>query len=245
MSKNPVKLKIAWLYPDILQGYCDRANIETFCKRALWRDIEVEVCEIKANDKVSSSRYDFYYIGGSNFEELDECIKYLSQNTKELQAAAKNNIPMLAVNCGYVLFGNSYQLNNKEEKEGISIFDIKSVESDTKHCGNVFGKCRILNNQIIAGYKNQDMISFLSSDCESFVELKKGFANSIKNKKEGAIHNNAIGTYITSPILAHNPHLCDFLIEAALKTKCQYRITLTPLCDDIEYYAHNYIVESK
>ncbi len=244
MSKNPVKLKIAWLYPDILQGVCDGANIEIFSKRAFWRDIEVEICKINANDKISSSKYDFYYIGGSNIEGISDCAKYILQNSKELKIAAKNKIPMLAIDCGFTLFGNSYQFNNQETKKGLGILNVESSESEIKYSGNIFGTCEFLNNETIAGYKNQIINTHLNPDCEPFITLEKSIGNN-KDKKEGAIYNNVIGTYITSPLLAHNPHLCDFLIEAALKTKYQYQITLTPLCDDIEWYAHNYIVESK
>ena len=60
MSGNPLKLKIAYIYPDVLHGFCDRANIETFVKRCSWRDIETNVVEIYGNDKIYSSKYDFY-----------------------------------------------------------------------------------------------------------------------------------------------------------------------------------------
>ena len=39
MSKNPLKLKIAYLYPDILESFCDRANVEAFKYRANLRDV--------------------------------------------------------------------------------------------------------------------------------------------------------------------------------------------------------------
>ena len=59
---NPLKLKIAYLYPDILHGFCDRANIDAFVTRAGWRDVGVQVFEINSNDKIQATKFDFYYI---------------------------------------------------------------------------------------------------------------------------------------------------------------------------------------
>ena len=43
------KIKIAYLYPDLLQGYCDRANLDVFKLRSQERNIEVEIDEIRYN----------------------------------------------------------------------------------------------------------------------------------------------------------------------------------------------------
>ena len=75
--------------------------------------------------------------------------------------------------------------------------------------------------------------------------LSKGRGNNGRDKTEGARFNNVIGTYITSPILAQNPHLCDFFIATALRVKYKCRVPLTPLCDDIEWYSHNFILDAK
>ena len=81
MSSNPLRLKIAYLYPDILQSFCDKANVEVFCKRAAWRDVDIQVYEINANDKISASKFDFYYIGGSNTSAMENALKYLYWRT--------------------------------------------------------------------------------------------------------------------------------------------------------------------
>ena len=79
MCANALKLKIAYLYPDILHGFSDLANVETFVTRARWRDIDVQVNYINSNDKVQSSKYDFYYIGGTNTRNLEHALYFLQQ----------------------------------------------------------------------------------------------------------------------------------------------------------------------
>ena len=243
MSQNPLKLKIAYLYPDILQSFCDSANIETFVVRSKWRDIEISVHEINANDKFQSSKFDFYYIGGANTQNLELALRNLRQNEAELVSANMANVPMLAVNCGYILFGNYYQLHNKAQ--GLGILNIDSIANKEHHFGNVAGYCEFLKNNSVVGFENHGILSYLKPGVAPFLVLQKGSGNNGNDKTEGARVNNIIGTYLTSPILAQNPHFCDFLIETALRIKYKCRIPLTPLCDDIEWYSHNYILDLK
>lgn len=245
MSKNSVKLKIAWLYPDILQGYSDEANVTAFYKRAQWRDIDVEMHKIKSDEVILASQYDFYYIGGSDTNMLQVAKKCLEKNAPVLKIAALASVPMLAIHCGYLLFSTSYQLSEEIQARGLDILNVSAIEGDFKHYGNITGKCKFLNNQIITGFENHSLVSYPSFDSEPFLTVKKGYGNNAKDKTEGAVNKNVIGTYIQSPILIQNPHFCDYLISKALEVKYKCKIPLKPLIDDIEWYCYNYLVEAK
>lgn len=242
---QPLKLKIAYLYPDILDGFCDKANVDVFVARALARDVEVQVCHICANEKFQASKFDFYYIGGSNIQNLELALKNLKQNESELICANEANVPMLAVNCGYILFGNSYQLHNKIQIQGLGILNVDSSSGKEHHWGNVTGVCEFLKNRTVVGFENHGILSYIKPGAAPFITLQKGLGNNGRDKTEGARINNVIGTYLTSPLLAQNPHLCDFLISTALRIKYKCRIPLTPLCDDIEWYSHNWALDVK
>lgn len=239
-----LKLKIAYLYPDILQGYCDEANVNAFYKRAIWRNIEVEIEKITINDRINPAKYDFYYIGGSNTEMLFECNKYLKRNKRELKIAFESKVPILAVNLGYVMMGKTIQSQNKIMEQGLELLDIHSFK-DIKHYSKIIGKCEFLKEPNIVGFSCHEMISDLEYSANPFLELKKGFGNNEKEKNEGCFIENLIGTYITSPILAQNPYFCDYLISNAIKTKYRTSIALEPLCDDIEWFSHNYLLVGK
>ncbi len=245
MPKNSLKLKIGYLYPDILQGFCDDANIEVLTKRAKWRDIDVQVNEICANDKITASKYDFYYIGGSNYSAINVALRYIKQNQDELKVASMSSVPMLAVNIGYQLFGNTFQLKNSKQYEGLKIINANSFPSKKYFRGIVAGKCLFLNNKTIVGFEDNRIVTVLNDETKPFIILQKGFGNNGKDKTEGARTYNTIGTFIQSPILAQNPHFCDFLIANALGVKYKCKIPITKLKDDIENYAHNYILEMK
>lgn len=245
MSSNPLKLKIAYLYPDILHGFSDLANVEAFATRAKWRDINVQISQIYAKERINSSKYDFIYIGGSNIINLEEALMQLKQNDLELKTAAMSNVPILAVNCGYLLMGNYYQLHNQTQIEAMGILNVDSIAGKNHHWGNIVGYCEFLKNKTVAGFENHGIMSYLKEGVAPFLTLQKGAGNNGRDKTEGARYNNVIGTYMTSPILAQNPHFCDFLIATALRIKYKCRIPLTPLCDDIEWYSHNFILDTK
>ena len=245
MPKNPLKLKIGYLYPDILQSPCDRANIEVFTKRCKWRDIDVQVCEINAHDRIiSASKYDFYYIGGSNTEAMNYCLKHLKYNEDTLRIATLALVPMLAINCGYQLIGNYFQPHNKAQIEGIKLLNINSIAGKKFRYGNVVGSCNFLSKKVIVGFENHTMTTHLFENTTPFLTLQKGFGNN-KDKTEGARFNNIIGTYLISPVFAQNPNFCDFYIATALRIKYKCKIPLTRLYDDIEWYSHDYIMNLK
>jgi len=245
MPKNPLKLKVAYLYPDILQGFCDDANIEAFTRRAKWRDIDIKVHLINANDKVQSSRYDFYYIGGNNTNSLNLAMPFIKQNEDELRIATMSGVPMFAVNSGYQAIGNFYQLHNSPQQDGLGILNVESVANKKFFRGNVIGNCNFLSNRTIVGFENHGIATYLKDGVVPFLTLQTGFGNNGKDKTEGARMYNTIGTYLSGAILAQNPHLCDFFIAVALRVKYKCKIPLTRLKDDIEWYSHNYILEMK
>ena len=237
MSKNPLRIKVAYLYPDFLHSLCDRANLDVFAMRAHERNIEVEISEIKNDEKLNSSSYDFYYISGSNIEELEVCNRHLKNNYSQLKVAAEAMVPMLAINCGYILLGKSFQLENSPLKIGAGIINVKTNVLQRSISTKISGTCNLINDTVV-GYAHYCSETKLEKNTQPFLTLKKG-------ENEGAICNNVIGTYITSPILAQNPLLCDYIIVTCLFVKYKCNIPLTRLTDDIEWYSHNYLLETK
>lgn len=240
LSDEQLKLKVAWLYPDLLQSYCDRANIDAFFRRATARDIDVEIKEIKADDKIHSVKYDFYYIGGTNIQDIEECLEPIKQNAVALQAAADMKIPMLAVSVGYILFSNSFKKTNGVVKDCLRIFDCDATMGYERLYVNVVGKCQFLKKNSIVGFINSTVDMHLNRALP-FLTLTK--PKNMLYLTEGAIYKNAMGTFISSPLLVQNPHLCDFFILLALWTKYKAKLPLSHLNDEIEWYSHDYIAQ--
>ena len=78
---------------------------------------------------------------------------------------------------------------------------------------------------------------------EPFGKVTYGFGNTGKSGYEGVVYKNVIATYLHGPLLPKNPHVCDYLLERALKRKYGEDAALTPLPDEMEQKANDYIVE--
>ena len=53
-----MKITIGHLYPDLLNLYGDRGNIQCLMKRCQWRGIEAETIPFELDDKIDFSKLD-------------------------------------------------------------------------------------------------------------------------------------------------------------------------------------------
>lgn len=249
MQRNSLKLKIGYLYPELLQGFCDEANVGAFILRAKERGIKTTLVRINAGQNILTSKAigncDFYYIGGSNIKILVDAYDYIVQNRENLRKDALRGIPMLAVYSGFMLFGASFQLKNQPRKKGFGILSAEFEMTEERIFGTVLGTCDFIAKETIAGFENHTVKARLKPATSPFLIIQKGTGNNFKDNIEGARFNNVIGTFLTSPILAQNPKLCDYLIATALRVKYKTKIPLAPMCNDVEEYSRNYIIGTK
>ena len=64
-----MKLTIGHLYPDLLNLYGDRGNIQCLRKRLEWRDMEAEVWEFMLEDHIPFQELDIVLLGGGSDRE--------------------------------------------------------------------------------------------------------------------------------------------------------------------------------
>ena len=63
-------IRIAHMFPEVLNLYGDRGNIICLKKRLEWRGIGCDVTEVKLGDQLSLSDFDLFFIGGGqDFEQ--------------------------------------------------------------------------------------------------------------------------------------------------------------------------------
>ena len=73
-----MKLTIGHLYPDLLNLYGDRGNIQCLMKRCQWRGIEAETISFELNDTIDFSGLDIVLLGGgSDREQMLVCEKQM------------------------------------------------------------------------------------------------------------------------------------------------------------------------
>ncbi len=256
---------ICHLYPDLLNIYGDRGNIITLVNRCQWRGIEVKVAPISIGHRLMANKYDLYFGGGGQDRQQLIVSQDLQKKALVLKKEAARGVPMLTI-CGtYQLFGHYFKTHENTKIPGISIFDAYTIASYKRKIGNVVVRLnKSLNTGYwllatkLVGFENHSGNTFISQGVKRLTPLRcdnlntstlplgkvvKGFGNNGKDKTEGAVYKNVIGTYLHGPVLPKNPHLADWLIKTALEIKYQKEINLEPLDDSLEWQAHKAVLQ--
>lgn len=132
-----MRLRIAHLYPNLLNIYGDRGNIICLKNRCQWRGIKVRVTSISINDKLITNNYDLYFGGGGQDRQQMIVADDLQKKKKVLKQEASRGVPMLTI-CGtYQLFGHYFKTHTGIKIPGISIFDAYTVASHKRKIGNI------------------------------------------------------------------------------------------------------------
>ena len=236
-------LKIAHLYPKLLNIYGDGGNILTLKKRCEWRGIEVQIDEIDVGD--SFGEHDIYFIGGGQDKQQIEVSEEMQNRKEVLTQAANDGRVFLAICGGYQLLGKYYQPHDGEKLLGIGVLDAYTVAGDTRFIGNVTAETDFLEPKTLVGFENHAGLTYLEEGTVPLAKVVVGNGNNSKDGGEGARKNNVFGTYLHGSVLPKNPHFTDYLIKTALEVKYQKPIELEKLDDTIEMNAHNDLINKK
>ena len=235
-----MKLTIGHLYPDLLNLYGDRGNIQCFRKRLEWRGIEAEVIPFLSGDEIDFSRLDIVLLGGGSDREQELVCGYLKNIRDDFKKYVEEGVVVLAVCGGYQLLGKYYKTRT-ETIEGLAILDITTEWEPERLVKNI-----ILNSPLfdmpVVGFENHGGRTYIG-DHTPLGKVFFGYGNTGKSGYEGVVYKNVIATYLHGPLLPKNPQVCDYLLERALKRKYGEDVRLEPLPDELERSANSYIAD--
>ena len=212
-----MKLTIGHLYPELLNLYGDRGNIQCLMKRCQWRGIEAETIAFEMGDTIDFSKLDIVLLGGgSDREQMIVCEK-LKALQKDFKAYVEDNGVVIAICGGYQLLG-SYYKTDQGMIEGLSLVDMYTEQEEGRLISNIVLQSDLFEMPVV-GFENHGG--------------RTGY--------EGVVYKNVIGTYLHGPLLPKNPQLADWLILKALQRKYGEQTALTELDDSQEKEANDYI----
>lgn len=231
--KPKAAVTILHLYPEELNIYGDMGNVATLVKRLEWRGYRVLVQRAGVGQPAPIAGADIIFGGGGQDRGQVVVGRDLQRHSKALHQALKAGTPMLAI-CGtYQLFGRGFTTLEGEVIPGIGLFAASTFGSEQRMIGNViidspFGQ--------LVGFENHSGRTLLEAGQQSLGRVVQGYGNDGRSGNEGAIANNAIGTYLHGPLLPKNPALADHIIKIALERKFG-PTELGPLDDTVELAA--------
>ncbi len=234
-----MKITIGHLYPDLLNLYGDRGNIQCMRKRLEWRGFEAEVREFQLDDRIDFTALDIVLLGGGSDREQMLVCSQLKKIQKDFQSYVEDGGSVLAVCGGYQLLGHYYD-TEEGRIEGLSLVDLYTKQGSPRLISNI-----VIENEHfpypIVGFENHGGRTYINEN-RPLGKVIFGFGNNGEDQQEGVLYRNVIGTYLHGPLLPKNPHLCDYLLKNALERKYGSQ-ELTPLDDTQEKEANDYIVK--
>ncbi len=235
-----MKVRIGWLYPDLLNIYGDRGNVITLVNRCAWRGIPVEVEELEIGDPVNDGRHDIFFMGGGQDRELELVHRDLLESKGEqIKRQIENGAAALVICGGYQLFGKQYRRNGDDVLAGIGVFDAFTITGDRRLVGNVVAKSALGGpSGTVVGFENHSGKTYLGEGCAPLGMVTVGHGNNAEDRTEGAVYLGAVGTYLHGSLLPKNPSVADFLIEKGL-SRHGGPVRLDRLDDTVEMRAHD------
>ena len=235
-----MKIKILHLYPDLLNLYGDKGNIECMRKRLMWRGIDAEVVPYTCDDTgFDLSDVDIVFIGGGSDREQKIVCHRLLEHKDALKAYVEDNGALVAVCGGYQLLGKYYKLED-ETIEGLDILDIYTEQGKKRLIGNIVLEAGFMDEKIV-GFENHGGRTYIGNHTP-LGKVVYGYGNDEKAGVEGVVYKNVVATYLHGPLLPKNPGLCDYILTNAIKRRNPDFDGLAPLDDSLEQTANQYIV---
>ena len=233
-----LSIRLAHLYPKLMNLYGDRGNIICLRRRCEARGIDLTVDELDLGDRLDPQACDVIFIGGGQDREQRRIVRDLIDVKGEaIRRAVEEGVTALAVCGGYQLFARYYRPAAGEDLPGLGIFD-----AFTQHPGENVARC--IGNVVaewdggtLVGFENHGGRTFVGDGARPLATVRSGHGNNGLDKTEGAVYKNAYGTYLHGSLLPKNPRFADHLLRLALRRR-HGEVELAPLDDALEDAAH-------
>jgi lipid II isoglutaminyl synthase (glutamine-hydrolysing) len=219
------RLRLVWVYPDLLSTYGDRGNLLVLIRRARLRGLEVVPVEVKSDEPVPDDG-DIYLLGGG--EDLPQILAAARLRADGgLQRAAEGGAVVFAVCAGYQLIGRQFGGVEGEPVAGLGILDVTSGRGDRRGVGEIVADVDpALGVPRLTGFENHQGVTQIGPGARPLARVTLGVGNG--DGTEGAHAGRVLGTYLHGPALARNPGLADLLLSWAAGPLA----TLNPAAED-------------
>lgn len=227
MVEKP-SITLVHLYPKSMNIYGDTGNVATIKNRLERRGFRAVVVGVDIGDELPEST-DIIIAGGGQDDGQLKVADDLQTKKQTLLALRDDGVPMLVICGAYQLFGHWFKTNQDISILGIGLFDMTTTAGPKRLIGNLTATSEFGD---VVGFENHSGETVLSEGQKPLGTVTKGAGNNATSSDEGAVSNNAIGSYCHGPMLPKNPAIADTLIRAALVRR-GYHVELEQLDDSL------------
>lgn len=212
------KIRVCWLYHNIMDLYGDKGNMMVLEKRCLDRGIDFELDTCAIGETKDLSTYNLVFLGGGDDKTQISLIPDLLSRKENLKKAMDENTFILLICGGYQLFGQYYIASDGKKIEGLKFYDYYTDTGiDKKRCvGNIVIEANLDGHKTrIIGFENHGGQTLNVS--HPLGKVLSGFGNTFDSGYEGFYDGKILGTYLHGPLLPKNPVVADFVITKAIQ----------------------------
>lgn len=252
------RIRIYHLYPEEMNLYGDLGNVITLVNRCKWRGLEPEIVNVYIGDEFDFRDCDILFMGGGQDRGQLLVAEDLLRIAPNIKKRIEQGMVALLICGGFQLFGKYFKTKDGNNLKGIEVFNAYTVGGDTRLIGNVVADIGHTSttwtkdtaippiektHTTLVGFENHSGRTYLNPGQEPLAYVIKGYGNIGDGGVEGAVHNNAYGTYLHGSLLPKNPWFADHLILTALYNRYGSTEPLAPLDDTIELTAHKAAID--
>lgn len=211
------KIKILWLYGDIMDLYGDRGNILALKYQLDTLKVEYSITEKSLTDQLEFDGFDLVYIGPGKDKNAVRAASHLLQYKDEVIKAIEDGKAFLVTGNAQILFGKEIVDTDSIVYPAVGAFDY-SARLTGEVFLNDFTAKPVFNEQTeIYGLINRT--SYLENANDIPTLFKVNFSQKDIGATEGILYKNFFGTWSLGPILAKNPQVLLEILNRILDVK--------------------------
>ena len=243
MSEHPT-LRLAHLYPSLLNVAGDGGNVMAVTQRCAWRGIPTEVVPVELDETPDFTTFDLVFFHGGQDVEMAVAAADFQAKAPSLRDAADAGVVIFAVCAGLQLLGHRYVPSAGPAMEGAGILDLETRGGSQRFMQHAACEVEIDGRrETVAGFENHSGVTELGPGARPLGRVVAGAGNNGRDGTEGAVRDHVFATYLHGPVLPKNPWLADQLIRIALERRAGGPVELVPLDDEVERLAWAVAVE--